>query len=134
MLAPELALVAFLTHLNKDRFAYLSAFGDIARVVGHPGLDWDLVERFVAGEGLAVPVWKSLDVVARTLELDLDIPAGTDCGRLGSGCSATRGGKPDHVDSFGSQYCRPADGPRRLPRPGDASSHPSSSAICTSPS
>ena len=75
VLAPELALVGFLTHLNKDRFSYLGAFGDVARIATSPDLDWDLARRFVNGEAQEVPVWKSLAVVVDAMELDLDVPA-----------------------------------------------------------
>lgn len=77
VLAPELALVAFLTHLNKDRFSYLGAYGDVARIATRPELDWDLVDRFVRGEALQVPVWKSLSVVVDALDIDLDVPVVT---------------------------------------------------------
>lgn len=75
VLAPELALVGFLTHLNKDRFAYLGPYCDVARVTARSDLDWALVRRFVEGEGLEVPVWKSLAAVATMLELEIDIPS-----------------------------------------------------------
>lgn len=74
VVAPEVALIVFLTHLNKDRFSYLGAYGDVARAVRDPDLDWDLVHRFVDGEGLAVPVWKSLGAVAEDLAVDIDVP------------------------------------------------------------
>ncbi|MDH3679142.1 MAG: nucleotidyltransferase family protein [Acidimicrobiia bacterium] len=74
VLAPEMALVSFLTHLNKDRFAYLGAYGDVARIATDPGIDWDFVRRFVEREGLAAPVWKSLAVVVEALDLPVEVP------------------------------------------------------------
>ncbi|MGI9615894.1 MAG: nucleotidyltransferase family protein [Acidimicrobiales bacterium] len=70
---PEVALVGALTHLNKDRFAYLGAYGEIIRIATDPTLDWGLVSRFVEGEGLAVPVWRSLAAVADALDVDLAV-------------------------------------------------------------
>jgi len=67
-LGPEIELVALATHLNKDRFAYLGYYLDIGAVSKTSGLDWDLLRGFVAGEGLEVPVFKTLHRVARALE------------------------------------------------------------------
>lgn len=69
--SPELALVNFCTHLNKDRFAYLGGLADVARVVQRTPIDWDRFARVVDDEGLTVPVWKSLVVVGEVLGLDL---------------------------------------------------------------
>lgn len=74
VLAPELALVSFLTHLNKDGFAYLGAYGDVVRVLERPGLDWDRFDRFVASEGLEVPVQQSIAAVSKTLQIELSRP------------------------------------------------------------
>ncbi len=76
MLAPEIALVGFLTHLNKDRFSYLGAFLDVARILQYDRLDWDLVRRFVSDEALEIPVWRSLGVVVDALDLDVEVPHG----------------------------------------------------------
>lgn len=75
VLSPEIALVSALTHLNKDRFAYLGAYGEIARIAADHSLDWDVVNHFVEAEGLAVPVWCSLREVDDRLGLELDVPA-----------------------------------------------------------
>lgn len=74
VLTPEMALVSAVTHLNKDRFAYLGAYAEVARIAGDPSLDWEWTARFVAGEGLGVPVWASLQHVASELSLDLPVP------------------------------------------------------------
>lgn len=75
VVAPELALLVALTHLNKDRFARLGSYAEVARIAGDPTLDWDRLGRFVAGEGLEVPVWASLAEVDARLQLGLDVPA-----------------------------------------------------------
>lgn len=74
VIAPELALLVALTHLNKDRFARLGSYAEVARIAGDPTLDWDRLGRFVAGEGLDVPVWASLAEVDARLHLGLDVP------------------------------------------------------------
>ena len=48
---------------------------EVARIAGDPTLDWDQLRRFVAGEGLEVPVWASLAEVDARLHLGLDVPA-----------------------------------------------------------
>lgn len=63
VMSPELALIGHLTHLNKDRFSYLRAYGDVIRIIDRAELDWDLIDRFVRNESLQVPVWKSLTAV-----------------------------------------------------------------------
>ena len=68
---PEVELVLLLLHLNKDRFAYLGPFLDIRRIIERAELDWGRVQELVAGEGLGVPVWKSLATVDDVVELDL---------------------------------------------------------------
>lgn len=82
VLAPELALVGALTHLNKDRFACLGAYVEVARIVADPGLDWDRLVHFVAAEGLDIPVWASLAEVVTRLGLDLSVPAAGGWRRL----------------------------------------------------
>lgn len=72
VVAPEVELVLLLLHLNKDGFALLGPFLDIARLVDRAALDWDRVREFVRSEGLDVPVWKSLELVSRTVGIDLD--------------------------------------------------------------
>lgn len=71
VLAPEIALAGALTHLNKDRFAYLGAYAEVARIAADPDLDWSRLARFVAAEGLDVPVWASLREVMSRLGLPL---------------------------------------------------------------
>ena len=51
VLAPEAALVHLLVHANKDSFPRLLGYADVARIAGHD-LDWDLVVRLLAREGL----------------------------------------------------------------------------------
>lgn len=66
----ETSLVHFLLHLNKDRFARLIGFADVARLLSREALDWGFVDAFLAREGLRVPVYNSLYVVTDTLGLD----------------------------------------------------------------
>jgi N-acetylglucosaminyl-diphospho-decaprenol L-rhamnosyltransferase len=68
-LAPELALVHMLLHLNKDSFARLSAYSDIARLLARADLDWHAVDDFVRGEGLATAVYSTLHEVTSRLQL-----------------------------------------------------------------
>ena len=79
VLRPEIELVLLLLHLNKDRFAYLGPFFDIARILERADLDHGYLRRFVAAEGLDVPVWKSLVAVTATLGIDpgVDVPRPT---------------------------------------------------------
>lgn len=74
VLSPEMALVSAVTHLNKDRFAYLGAYAEVVRIARDPSLDWERMARFVTGEGLEVPVWASLQHVAAELAIDLPVP------------------------------------------------------------
>jgi len=74
VLGPEVALVQALLHLQKDRFSYLLGFVDVARIIGGSDIDWELVDRFVRGEGLALHTYESLRVVASWLDLDVPIP------------------------------------------------------------
>lgn len=76
-LGPDAALVAALTHLNKDRFAYLGSYEEIRRIVADPALDWGRVVDLVDGEGLGPAVWCCLDAVADTLAMDRSWPAAT---------------------------------------------------------
>lgn len=73
VLDPEIALVHLLLHMNRDRFAYLIAYADAARLLQREPLDWAYVHEFVAREGLDVPVYASLDAVAETL--GITVPA-----------------------------------------------------------
>ena len=73
VLRPEMELVLFLLHLNKDSFAYLGPFLDVRQIVERAELDWSYLAAFVAEEGLAVPVFKSLAVVANLLNLDVNV-------------------------------------------------------------
>jgi hypothetical protein len=66
---PETSLIHFAIHLNKDRFARLLGYADIARLMARESLDWDFIRRFVQGEGLQVPVFNSLHAVSSTLQL-----------------------------------------------------------------
>jgi hypothetical protein len=77
VLRPEIELVLLLLHLNKDRFAYLGPFLDVAHILDRAPLDHGYLRQFVAGEGLDVPVWKSLAAVADTLALEVDVPRPT---------------------------------------------------------
>ena len=74
VLSPEIELILLLLHLNKDGFALLGPFLDVARILERGALDWDALRAFVRGEGLDVPVWKSLGLVATVLELQVAAP------------------------------------------------------------
>lgn len=73
VLDAEIALVHLLLHMNRDRFAYLIAYADVARLLRSEPLDWTYVHEFVAREGLEVPVYASLEAVAGTL--GITVPA-----------------------------------------------------------
>jgi hypothetical protein len=73
VLSPEIELVLLLLHLNKDRFAFLGTFLDVKWLLEGTAVDWDAVERFVAGEGLAILVWSSLATVAEVLGIPVPI-------------------------------------------------------------
>lgn len=66
----ETSLIHFALHLNKDRFARLIAYADVARLLALESLDWPFIEKFVAREGLRVPVFNSLHAVTSALRLD----------------------------------------------------------------
>ena len=67
VLDPETALVHLLLNLNKDRFARLLGYVDIARLLEHEQVDWDLVDEMVRAEGLQTPVYLTLEAVCTTL-------------------------------------------------------------------
>jgi len=67
---PEVSLVHFLVHLNKDRFAYLLGYTDVARICAKEDLDWEFIDRFVRGEGIESQVYLALDAVLGTLGVD----------------------------------------------------------------
>ncbi|MFN2606388.1 MAG: nucleotidyltransferase family protein [Acidimicrobiales bacterium] len=69
VLQPEMALVHFVVHLNKDRFRRLLGYADIARVMAREEVDWALFERFVRAEGLHTPTMLALGAVVDTLGL-----------------------------------------------------------------
>jgi hypothetical protein len=69
VLDPEIALVHLMLHANRDRFRHLIAYADLARLLAREQIDWAYVHRFVADEGLDVPVYASLDTMTDTLGL-----------------------------------------------------------------
>jgi hypothetical protein len=74
VLRPEHELVLLLLHLNKDRFSLLGPFLDVRRILERGRIDLDVLRRFVAAEGLEVPVYRSLRAVALTLGMEVEIP------------------------------------------------------------
>ena len=68
-LDPELSLIHFLLHINKDRFARLIGLADVARVLARERLDWGFIESFLTREGIRVPVYASLHAVTSVLGL-----------------------------------------------------------------
>jgi hypothetical protein len=65
----ELSLMHFLLHLNKDSFARLLGYADIARILQQEHLDWGFIDRFLRVEGLEVPAYCSLSTVVERLGL-----------------------------------------------------------------
>ncbi len=90
----ECTLVELVMHLNKDSFAFLGSFVDVVRVIRQSSVDWDLVHRVVDTNGLRVPFWKSLALIAETLAVDVPAPP-----RLPRAQSSvwTKTWSPDHV-------------------------------------
>ena len=79
VLDPEVSLVHFLYHLNRDKFKRLLGYTDIARVLSDQSLDRGYVHAFVAAEGLSTQFAMALRAVTETLELPdegVRIPAG----------------------------------------------------------
>lgn len=79
-LSPEHSLVHFLLHLNKDNFARLLAYADIARILATPGLNWQVVDDFAARQGLQVHLYGALHEVTSRLGLPaaaVPVPRGT---------------------------------------------------------
>jgi len=70
---PESSLIQSLLHLTKDRFSLLLGFVEVVRIIEREELDWDYIDRFVRQEGLEVPVYKALDTVVVTLDLDVPL-------------------------------------------------------------
>ena len=68
VLDEESALVHFLIHLHKDRFARLAGYADVARILQRT-TDWSAVDRLVATEGLTVPAYSALRAVVSSLGL-----------------------------------------------------------------
>jgi hypothetical protein len=69
-----LSLVHLLLHLNKDSFAWLLGYADIARVLRDDQLDWSFVDRFLRAEGLEVAAYSSLATVTGRLALPTPEP------------------------------------------------------------
>ncbi len=77
VLDPEVALVHFLVHLNKDAFPQLLGYADIARILATEDLDWSFIERFVRDEGFDVLAACSLAEVTGALGIVAPaLPAG----------------------------------------------------------
>lgn len=76
--SPEIALVGLVMHQNKDAFAYLGSMVDVKRVIERETLDWERVRAFVAGEGLNVPFWCSLERIADVLGVETPDPPSLD--------------------------------------------------------
>ena len=66
----ELSLMHLLLHLNKDSFARLLGYADIARILQQEQVDWGFIDRFLHAEGLEVPAYCSLAAVVERLDLD----------------------------------------------------------------
>lgn len=69
----EASLLQAAIHLQKDRFARLHGYADIARIAATPELDWDWIQSCAADLGLAVHLNETLRVVAGTLGIELPV-------------------------------------------------------------
>jgi hypothetical protein len=74
VLDPEIALVLFLVHLNKDRFRSLLGFVDVARLLDREQLDWPTVLDLARADGVETHVQMSLTAVASQLTLPVPLP------------------------------------------------------------
>jgi hypothetical protein len=70
---PARTLVMTLLHTMRDRFRWLGAFADVARICEDPNLDWDEAERFAVVQGYLSPVLFTLGRVNRSLGLDTEL-------------------------------------------------------------
>jgi hypothetical protein len=70
VLATGPALALALIHLNKDRFAYLGAYVEVARMLADPDLDRAAFDRLLVDELIEVAVRCSLAEVVERLSLD----------------------------------------------------------------
>lgn len=75
VLDAETALVHFLVHMNKDRFRWLLGYADVVHLLQRTTVDWDRVDVLAAGDGLEVPVRRSLAAVLDGLGLPRQGPA-----------------------------------------------------------
>ena len=79
VLDPELSLIHFLYHLNRDKFKRLLGYADIARLLSDETLDREFALDFAAEEGLSTQFALALRAVTETLGLPdegLRIPPG----------------------------------------------------------
>ncbi len=67
---PARTLVMTLLHTMRDRFRWLGAYADVARICKDPSLDWDEAEKFAVAQGYRGPVLFSLGRVNKSLGLD----------------------------------------------------------------
>ena len=67
-------LLLLLVHLNKDRFQRLLGYADIVRVVRQGAIDPNRFWQLADGEGLTLPVTRTLRTVERDLDVDLGFP------------------------------------------------------------
>ena len=79
VLDPETALVHLLLNLNKDHFAHLLGYADIARLLDREELDWEVIDDMVRKEGLEIPAYLTLQAVCGTLDIPsppISVPGG----------------------------------------------------------
>ena len=69
VLDPETALVHLLLNLNKDHFARLLGYVDIARILQQEELNWEVIDDIVRTEGLETPTYLTLQAVCATLDI-----------------------------------------------------------------
>jgi len=97
VLDPELALVHFLVHANKDSFPRLLGCADVVRVM-RGDLDWDVVGRILHDEGLEDVAACALETVARAV----GVPSGPLRTRSGLRARAWHAVWPERVTLLGS--------------------------------
>jgi hypothetical protein len=68
VLDAEISLVNFVLHLNRDNFRRLLGFADVIRVLRAELIQWEMVEQFVAAEGIQTLFDESLRIVHEELQ------------------------------------------------------------------
>lgn len=83
VLDAEVSLILFAMHLNKDRFARLLGYADLARILADDSLDWTFIDALLRREGIRVHAYSTIDTVTTTLGLarsPVRLPSGRRAG------------------------------------------------------